>query len=321
MVSINALPPWLMDDARRCAGRVTVGNVPHALIVHGQPGVGRHRLVAWMVQVLLNLPGERSAALEVPAGLVHPDFFFAGPDADETSIRIERIRALTDFLNLTSTAGARKVAVIAPAEQLNLSAANALLKTLEEPPGMTTIVLIAASLGRLPATIVSRCERLRIRAPSQPQALEWLRQQGGDQVAWPVLLELVGGGPLAALDAAADDVNEDLQFWEAGLAALAQRTRTPLDVAREFAKRDRDDLCLAWLYRRAAALIRRPGAVATSGRAPLQYTTQVATMAAAHGYLDRVVTARRQLGRALNREFVFADLLTWWYGRQAGNAV
>ncbi len=88
---------------------------------------------------------------------------------ESRQIRIEQVRELADELALTSHQGGYKVGILTPADALNRFAANALLKTLEEPPARTLLILVATQPSRLPATILSRCQRLRVRAP-EPRA-------------------------------------------------------------------------------------------------------------------------------------------------------
>ena len=113
------------------------------------------------------------------------------------TIGIDRVRALTEFVQLTSHRQRAKVAVIAPAERMNAAAANALLKTLEEPPAGTYLVLVADQPGRLPATILSRCRKLAAPLPTPGEARAWLAAQGVDKP--DLALAQAAGAPLSAL--------------------------------------------------------------------------------------------------------------------------
>ena len=134
-----------------------------------------------------------------------PDHEDAGDDAapaaeerkrDRSNIAVGDIRALTVFLQKSATRDHARVALLWPADGMNLAAANALLKILEEPPARTHLVLVARSLERLPATIRSRCRLLRLQGPSQQEARAWV---GAQQVRQPDLaLAQVGQAPLAA---------------------------------------------------------------------------------------------------------------------------
>jgi DNA polymerase-3 subunit delta' len=132
------------------------------------------------------------------------------------AIAIDRIRALIEFAQLTSHRGAAKVAVIAPAERMNAAAANALLKTLEEPPRGTYLLLCTEQPGRLPPTIVSRCRGWHVPKPDPQTAAAWLRAQGAAPA--DLLLALASGGPLAALPLGDEGVQQERRAWLGSLA-------------------------------------------------------------------------------------------------------
>ncbi|MEP7206856.1 MAG: DNA polymerase III subunit delta' [Casimicrobiaceae bacterium] len=223
--------PWHAEPLRAVTG--LGGAMPHALLVHGLPGIGKHVFALHLAQALLceaRLPtGEACGACLGCRYVVvgqHPDLMRLELATlnDETGelemvegIAIERIRALIAFVQLTSHRGGAKVAVIAPAERMNLAAANALLKTLEEPPPGTHLILVSHQPGRLPATVVSRCRRFPLRPPSLGSARGWLHAQG---VAAPdPVLAQAGGAPLAALALAEPAIQQERRLWLAALAA------------------------------------------------------------------------------------------------------
>jgi DNA polymerase-3 subunit delta' len=140
----------------------------------------------------------------------HPDFRLLASE-DDKAIGIDAIRAAARFLVSTPAIGLHRVLLIDPAERLTLAAWNAFLKSLEEPAPGTLVLLVAAQGYPLPATIRSRCLRLKLASPTEEEAAAWLREalatqpagQPRDDVAQ--LLELFPGQPLRALDAAGDD--------------------------------------------------------------------------------------------------------------------
>jgi DNA polymerase-3 subunit delta' len=112
-------------------------------------------------------------------------------------ITVGAIRALADFLALRAHFGGRKVVLVHPADRLHPAAANALLKTLEEPPSATHFLLVTGQPARLPATVRSRCVRIAFTLPRAQAAAAWLREQGAAQA--DLALAQAGGAPLAAL--------------------------------------------------------------------------------------------------------------------------
>src|SRR5690606_27063109 len=100
-------------------------------------------------------------------------------------IKIDQIRALADFMNISTHRQGMRVILLYPAEALNTAAANALLKTLEEPPPNTMFLLVSNSLDRLLPTILSRCRKFALTMPGKDEALQWLNEQGvADADAW-----------------------------------------------------------------------------------------------------------------------------------------
>lgn len=266
------LPPWQLAAARAAAAQRSTW--PHALLIHGQRGIGKHALALHLAHALLcespradglacgQCPGCRYAV----AGQ-HPDLMrieLQEIDEDEgvvktvETIAIRRIRALIDFVALSSHRQRAKVVVIAPAERMQIAAVNALLKTLEEPPAGTYLILVAELIGRLPATILSRCRRLRIPAPDQDDACAWLAGQG---VAEPRLaLAQAAGAPLAALELADAEWQGERRVW---LAALGEPRRLPvialaarIDAGARDGRRARLARVIDWLLAWTADLAR-----------------------------------------------------------------
>ncbi len=213
--------PWHREELRRLLARRE--SMPHALLVHGRAGIGKVEFArALAASVLCETPRDGLACESCPACHWfsqgnHPDFREIVPEAaleDEESadepakpekakslvIKIDQIRAVADFIALTTHRAGYRVMLIHPAEALQPAAANALLKTLEEPPPHTLIVMVSDRPARLLATLRSRCRPLGLATPPREEALEWLRSQ---EVAEPeTALAAAGGAPLLARDLA-----------------------------------------------------------------------------------------------------------------------
>jgi DNA polymerase III subunit delta' len=235
--------PWLADALSALEGARAVDRMPHALLIDGGAGTGAGCVAMWAAQLVLCASahpcGQCQSCRRVESGQ-HPDLTLVRPAEDSKQIRVDQVRELCAELALTSHQGGYKVAIIEPADTLNRAAANALLKTLEEPQPRTLLVLVAAAPSRLPATLVSRCQRIHVRRPSRKESLAWLeRMRGPGQ--WNAVLDVMGEAPLAAagLDpahvaAVRSEVSRTLDALCAGtadpVAAAEHWSRTDLEV-------------------------------------------------------------------------------------------
>ena len=241
MVGANAAPalplPWLVAPLAQALRTQRA----HAILVHGAAGVGQFELALALAQRWLC---EAAASQSAPAcgacascrlvqARSHPDLLVLVPDAlrealgwDEAEgegggsekagkakpskeIRIDALRGAIQFAQSTASRGRAKVVVIHPAERMNAVASNALLKTLEEPPGIARFVLATGDPQALPPTVRSRCQAVHLGVPDGALALHWLEAQGVAQAA--VLLAASGGQPLLALEGAREGV--DAALW------------------------------------------------------------------------------------------------------------
>jgi DNA polymerase-3 subunit delta' len=180
--------PWLEKEMASLRAAYQADRMPHALLIHEAPGAGGEWLANWTARMVLGTDKEP-----------HPDWVKVHPVDESKQIRIEQIRELGEELSLTSHQGGYKVGVISPADVLNRFAANALLKTLEEPPPRTVLILVVTQPSRLPATILSRCQRVRIAAPERSAAVAWLEATRG-KANWNAVLDVVGEAPLLAAE-------------------------------------------------------------------------------------------------------------------------
>ncbi len=215
-------------------------NLPHALLLCGQRGIGKFALAfAFAKAMLCETPSAHFSACETCPACTwlsqgnHPDFRLLQPEIlnEDTSaspetenkkkpsqqITIDQIRALDDFLHVGTHRHGIRIVLINPAEAMNRSTANALLKSLEEPSDNTLFILVSSETERLLPTIRSRCQSLSIPLPDQHRAKDWLTRAGmSDGGHW---LALSGGSPLLALDLGQSGENELL---EALIAEMAQ---------------------------------------------------------------------------------------------------
>jgi len=249
---MTALYPWLEPYRASLALVLEQGRFPHALLLSGQPGMGKAELAASIARMLLC---EHPSAGFAPCGSCpgcvqfsagsHPDYFHVSPGEDSVVIKIDQVRELAAQLSLSSHRGGYKVALLNPAEAMNISAANSLLKTLEEPSDNTVLLLVCTHPAHLPPTIRSRCQQIRVAAPDREVARTWLAGQLPGQDP-EVYLQLSNGAPLAALAQAQEgSIDARRERFEALVGMLDGRV-SPLAVAQAWGK-DEDLQGIRWL--------------------------------------------------------------------------
>ena len=200
----TAAPGWLGAEMAALQAAYQSNHLSHGLLIHEAPGAGGNWLAKWiaslvMCQKVAQAPCGQCPGCHRVATSQHPDLLVLQPEEESTQIKIEQIRGLSEELSLTAHQGRYKVGVITPADSLNRFAANALLKTLEEPPVRTLLMLVVTQPSRLPATILSRCQRVRIRAPARPEAVAWLQATKGP-ANWDAVLDTLGDAPMLAAE-------------------------------------------------------------------------------------------------------------------------
>lgn len=221
--------PWLSGHWSFFMQRLSSDKLAHALLIEGPAGIGKTVLAEAMVARLLCREDQPRAcgdcrSCKLLAGLAHPDYFDLQPEEDSKVIKVDQVRALIGKLNLTTSISERKVAYIHPAESMNASAANALLKSLEEPAGNTVLILVSDNPGRLPVTIRSRCQAISINQPDTRLVQEWLEQSTGkDQEKVRYALQAAGGSPLRATQYLESDGLDAYAQVREGLASLLER--------------------------------------------------------------------------------------------------
>lgn len=193
-------------------------SLPHALLLHGQAGIGKHEFALDVAATLLcTVAEEEGAACGKCAHCLwfkegaHPDFKLIAPeDMDESNdspkkkkakksqISVAQIRELYEYLGLSShQSNGKRIVLISPADTLNVASANALLKILEEPPADTVFILVSNQPQRLLPTIVSRCQAISMTLPTTAEAVSWLKEQGLTHAE--MALDYAGGAPLLAM--------------------------------------------------------------------------------------------------------------------------
>lgn len=226
---MNAPFPWQQRQWRHLLQADADGRLPHALLLSAPAGTGLHEFAEHWARARLchaeQKPCGHCPACEQLRAGTHPDLVRIEPEEAGKAIGIDAVRAMNERIGLT--AGSRgKIALIEPADALTLQAANSLLKTLEEPPAGSMIMLLSTRPSRLPATVRSRCQKIAFGLPERDDALTWLREQGLENPA-PALAR-AGGAPLIALDPG-NTLDEEQSLIE-GLLNTLERGAVPPEL-------------------------------------------------------------------------------------------
>jgi len=301
---------WHTEFAKAWRDRVRHDRLPHAVLLAGPTGVGKRCAAAWIARVSLGIDADAALPnhpLDIPE---HADLRWISPPEDKQAIGIEQIRQLVSDLSLTSYEGTGKVAVLDPANAMTVNAANSLLKTLEEPPGDALLILIADRIGRLPATVFSRCQRIDFAPPGEGTALAWLDQlhPGG---AWAEALRVAGGAPIAAI-AALEALDTSAQMAR-DFNALGQGSASPIEVAARWAKLE-PGFVLNWLAQqvRAAVIASSAGRDRAHGLAIDDSVLRHMDTRNLLCYLDIINRLRAQPGGSYNVQLTLEGLLIDW---------
>jgi DNA polymerase III subunit delta' len=300
---------------------------PHALLLYGPGGIGKHELALQLGKSLLcDSPrpsglacGECTHCRLIAAG-THPDWFAIGLEMNDSGklsseIKIGQIRALCQSLTQTRHSGRYKIAIISPAERMNRNAANSLLKTLEEPVPETLLLLVTSQPSRLPATIRSRCQQLRIKAPDYTAVKEWLHKQysGTDTEA---LYAASGGSPVAAGEIVAQELLPVRSEVLGDMRAILIDMANPLAVAEKWKDTD-----LRWVFSWLSGwledliLLKRGGQQAVLNAdliKPLAVLSDRIDMSRLFKLHERVLQAKQLLDSTINHRLLYESLLLEW---------
>ena len=312
--------PWQQRAWAQALGALDAGRLPHALLVGGPAGLGKRALVRVLARRLLcavprqgRACGECRTCRLVESGS-HPDLIeetFEPNDKGEPrkEILIGQVRRLGEKLGLTPQIAAVQVALIHPAEAMNRNAFNALLKTLEEPATGRYLILVADRPQRLPATIRSRCQWLRMDLPARAEALAWLVARGHDERVAGESLDAAQGNPGLALEFLSNDALVQRRTVARELAALAAGREGAAELALAWAA-DRPALRLRF----ASELVRdhlmqRAGGPLSDPLADLPRTVGIAELGA---WFDGATRALNALNGPLRDELQIAECLVRW---------
>ncbi|RLA48503.1 MAG: DNA polymerase III subunit delta' [Gammaproteobacteria bacterium] len=321
MVELSGLPevsaplPWQAQDWSQLNQQLANGLLPHALLLAGNQYTGKARLAMALSRLLLchqpsgGLNCGHCHACQLSASGNHGDFRWLQPEEKSRVIKIDQVRSVVEFTNKTAGLGQRKVVVLAPADSMNVNAANALLKSLEEPAADTYLLLVCHRLHSLPATVRSRCQILKLTVPDAQQCLAWLDQATGEREQSERLLALADGRPLLAEQLFQDDTADALAKLRRALQGLLTGRVSVPEAAALFAAASVEEF-LAQLAGELQVLLRRTQdqqLTSRQGRAAFVLWDEVLR-------LQRAVSA----GANPNKQ-VIVDALLVKFGRELGD--
>lgn len=300
--------------------------LPHALLLQGARGLGKRALaVAWVKDLLCE--GKQAIACgECPACHWfeegnHPDFLLveaeqdsvdnerSAPSRARSPITIAQIRAARDFLQVGAHRGGLRIVLIYPAEEMNLAAANALLKTLEEPPAGALLVLVSHQPAKLTATVRSRCQVVSLHLPTMAVAEQWLVEQGIQSAS--LSLSLAGGAPLLAMDLADASWQE---MRQALLSELVAGNFNVVEVAARYAKLDTVNfsvwltLLQQWAHDLVSVLLTQQIRYHSDYHLALVQLSQRTNAEKLLQFEQMLLNARRAVAHPLNLQMVIEDI-------------
>jgi len=321
----QCLCPWLVEPLKRIEAAAAAERLGHAWLISGPTGVGKINFAYTLADRLLNrqvgadMPAAASpkwvlasyAQLDEAADL-HPDLHRVRRLEDKHTIAISQIRDMTSALALTPHIARCKVVIIEAADTMTTEAANALLKSLEEPTPNTFLLLLAARPGRLPGTIRSRCQRLRLRVPSPDTMSHWLRTSDlNPQMLTP---EALPSTPIvaAALLGDEDEVNKYKEL-QSNIRLIYEGKADTLALAEAWAREPAaalDSLIRSVRSRIRQSLLAGPSTRVTE-RAPYltENRPENGPDMRLFATLQMAENLREELGRGINVELALASLL------------
>lgn len=326
---MDPLPlPWQSQQWQQLVTLFKQQRLPSALLFKGPQGIGKLLLAKIFAQLLLCLQPQNNQACQhckachLFAAHTHPDYQLLQANDEHPLIKIDQIREITHFCSLSKQVSQHKVIIIENADAMNIAAANAFLKTLEEPSAHTCILLLSHQASLLPATIRSRCQAVNFVVPTQQQAINWLTSQPLiQQQDFQLLLSLAGKAPLLVLEYANNPnyINEYHNFINS-LIAIALNKQDPIAAVTPWAKHN-PQMLLKWLHLFLADIICTCAGATKSYLVNNNHYETLRSLASQTDsftllqLLDKLKQTMQYLHEKINLNFVLLleDLLCEWY--------
>lgn len=321
---MTALAPWLLPPWQPLRVAMEAGRLHHGLLVVGAAGLGKRELAEALLGAALCRDRDaqgmacgscRDCVLRIAGN--HPDIVYLGlgtrdDGKQRTEIIVDQVRSLSARLAMSTQLGGLQLALIDPADALNVNAANALLKTLEEPSRATIIILLSDNPARLPATIRSRCQRVELRPPLPAQALPWLVALGFAEDEASQALRASQGNPGLAARWLEEGVVPVLQAAARDLRALSAAPALAWEIAERWA--DEHAAQRLWFAAVFAQTEAKRLSRGEPGRLGLTGIAQVPKLAA---WFSRANRSRSLLDSTLRSDLLILQLLRDWPKQKA----
>lgn len=325
MSDFPALPyPWQQSEWQHLRAQLANKKLPHALLIAGPKGIGKRHLADAFTQLVLcqtpieGVPCASCRACQLNQAKTHPDMLWLELEDDSKTIKVDQVRALTETLNKTAQQGGYKVVILEPAEAMNTNAANALLKSLEEPATKTLLILISHNPSSVLPTIRSRCQLQMLPKPRQEQVLHWLTPLlAGHSVKPEALLLAARGAPLTALLLLQGDALEEREQWLAQFSRLSLGQISAIDLAGQWQANDISIMLEWWLVLLHSLARKQVGAsepLIDQLAGELDILLKQVSMPLLHRYLEKVLLVKKQWlsGANPNKQLLLEELLLDW---------
>lgn len=312
--------PWQKQHWERFLRSFHDERLPHAILLSGPPAIGKLGFCLSCIQRINCVqPTQDNYACGVcsdcrllKAG-THPDVRMLNVDENVDQIKVNDIREIDQFVSLSRQQGLYKAVCINQADRMNIHAANALLKTLEEPPPGAVLFLISNRINTLLATIRSRCQFWRFELSDRQLALNWLQQQD-DNPNWENVLSIAGDRPLFALELHETGLGRSrLKFY-----SYVKQLMLGKGQVTEFSIKLQDEeleQLIVWQQSWCTDLLRcfyseEPVTLENPDfQADLRSLASQVSLQPLFRYLDKLIEFRRFSNTALNRRLFIEDML------------
>nr|CAA6822696.1 MAG: DNA polymerase III delta prime subunit (EC [uncultured Thiotrichaceae bacterium] len=315
--------PWHREVWLRLQGARAANRLPHALLFSGDEGCGHEALMQSLVKSLLCLTPDAGndgqacgtcRSCQVFDSAAHPDYNYVAAPVDKKVISVDQIRGLNHFLELSCSYSSSRVVLIHEAGNMNVNAANSLLKSLEEPSANTHIILFSSRASLLLPTIRSRCQQIRLHRPLTQQALAWLGEQPLTQGA-ELLLGIAGGRPMLARDLDSGELIETRKVWQQQLLSVILKQKSISEIGALWAGQSREQLLdwqLTTIYHAMKGALAGAVVAEQQGALPLYETIAGRNLWTLY---DQLLEMKGVAAHPLNNQLFAENMLSLWLKR------